>query len=330
MNESLLKQRVTGETLQAYDRIIRGWVNDQLKDSGIDPLLTISNAEIHTILELREALGGEESSLLPASIRFSNAKIFYTKDSVENSMTFNDSILWVVLESTTETEDRSLKFYGEDFRSITLSYAATDEGIATDPKLYLVGQPSTVELEIGNLSTRLDAVEAGFGSVDIPVWVSQVVMAESSDNLKNANEINSLIWPDQDFTSKDDHSAMVFFGKTLGLRLTTRKPGESSETVIIRIFVDELAKLGVRYDELGAWIDIKSFGTQYSFRSLDANQEYFEYDPENKAYRIDYSNFPTTSEVQSIVNTATANSITEARVQEMIDTSVGAAISDSY
>lgn len=347
MNDSLLKKKVLGETLRAYDQLIRGWVNDQLKASGLDPLLTVSDADLHSVLNFREALGKDESEALPASIRFRNTKIFYTKDSLESSIDFNDDILWVTWESATEEHGRFLKFFGEDFRSITFSYASTEEGLSTDSKLYLVATPTTVEQDIGKLSVRLDAVEAGFGSVDIPEWIGQVMTADSSNNIKNVNEINSLIWPDQDFSSRIGHSAIVFFGKTSGLRLMTKKPGDSSETVVVRIFVDEFARLRVRYDDLGAWIDINSLDGQYSFRSLDDNQEYFEYDPDDKLYRIVYSNFPTTSEVssmidtstadsvtearvQEIVNTATADSITEARVQEMIDSSVGAAIADSY
>lgn len=330
--ETLIQEALSTFDAGPTEEEVRQIVTDAIDEfrASQTPLLTISGLEIRTISEFRIALGGNEDVVLPASIRFKGSKIFYTKDSTESSIDFKDTILWVTWEASTEDYGRLLKFFGEDFRSVAFSYAATEEEVSTDPRLYFVSPPSTVAQEIGNLSTRLDAVEAGFGSVDIPGWIGQVVYVESLTNCKNVNDINALLWPEQDFSSKNTHSTIVFFGKTSGLRLITKSPWASSETEVVRIFVDELAKVRVRYDELGAWVDINSFGNLYSFRSLDTNQEHLEYDPDDKIYRTEYSSLTTISEVQSIVNTATADSLTEARVQEMIDVSVGSAISDSY
>lgn len=188
------------------------------------------------------------------------------------------------------------------------------------------------EEEVRQIVVEILAESGSGGEPEIiPEWIGQIVFVNSPTNCRNASDVNGLIWPGQDFSSKNDHSAMAFFGKTSGLRLITRNPGgASSETEVVRIFVDELVKLTVRYDEFGTWVDVDSFEGRYSFCSLDSNQEYFEYASDNKIYHVDYSDLPTTSDVQSIVDLATGSSLTEERVQEMIDASVGAALADYY
>lgn len=374
MNELLLKQKVTGETLRAYDQIIRDWVNDQLKKAGVSSgvtedrvseivtealskfdgglteeevrqivtdtistsdaipkeIITVSDLEIQTIVSFREAIGGNESEILPSSIRFKNVKIYYTKDSAKSSIDFKDSIIWVTWEPATEAQGRTLKFFGEDFKTIVLSYARDEEGVTNDPNFSLSTLPLTVGQEINDLETRLDAVEAGFGSVDIPAWIGQVVLVDSANNCTNVGSVNSLIWPGQDFSDKTNHFVTVFLGRKSGIHMITRKPGGLVETAFTVVLQDQPIIVEVVYDDLGAWVYIRTIGARYCFRSLDSAQEYFEYDNTDSTYYVDYQTLPTSGYVQEMIDSATADALTETRVQEMIDASIGSAISDSY
>lgn len=375
MSEELLQGKVTGEVLRAYDQLIRGWVNDQIKrielssgmvteeqvknliqealssfDAGLSEeevraivtaaiaesesnrksLLTVSGVDIHTISEFRNAIGASEDVVLPASIHFQNVKVYYAKDSTENNIAFKDSVIWVAWEPATETQGRKLNFFGEDFRSVSLVYASNEEEVASNPNFTLVDQPITVNQEINSLSTRLDAVESGFGSVDIPAWIGQVIPIDSTVSCKNVNDVNALVWPGQDFTSRANHSSTIFLGKVSGIHLITRSPGGSAETALTVVIVNQPAMLSVRYDDSGAWVDIYTLGVRYSLRSLNAVQEYFEYDTTDATYHAEYKSLPTISSVQTMIDVATADALTEARAQAMIDSSVGAAISDSY
>lgn len=246
MDEELLKAKVTGEVLKAYDQIIKGWVNDQIKR--------------------------------------------------------------IELSSDMVTEERVEVIVQE-------ALASFDAGLSEDEVRAIVA----------------DAIaESGSGSADVPAWISQVVSIDSSVACANVSDVNTLVWPGQDFSSKTNHFSIVFLGKTSGIHLVTRSPGGAAETAFTVILVNQPIMLSVRYDDLGAWVDIYALGARYSLRSLDSSQEYFEYNSADVTYYADYRFLPTTASVQSMINTATGDSITEARVQEMIDASVGAAIASSY
>lgn len=168
------------------------------------------------------------------------------------------------------------------------------------------------------------------GTSDVPSWVKQVVTIDSEINIKNVNELNAIVAPDRDPSVRTPYSIVVWIEDISGIRIGYRAPGVNSGNLQVYVFKNRPVFILVTYDDLGAWVELDFLGSTYRFRSLDSNQENFEYDPSIEDYYLKYTSLATKKFVQEAVNKSIESGLTEERVQEMIDASVGAAISDSY
>lgn len=255
MREALLEKRVTGEILIAYDELIKAWVTEQLRKTGV----SLTEERVEEIVS--EALSNFNGGISEADVRQIVTEII--DESTLSGVTQFEEIENVVLETVDDIIHRFPSGVTKNivFKNVTLHYnEISEEEITQKTKVF--------KNVLVNLSNKQN--EEGHENILII----------------SANDSTYDIYK-YDLTSDPTNTRVSIVH------------GSSTSDI-----ENELLSVGKEVEELGSIISTVGGGLEEVKENItNINQN-----------------------IQSIQD----SSITEERVQEMIDLSVGAAISDSY